>query len=345
MTDPRRGDLPDEAALQRTESAPPSEPPGPPGAPVFSLENRPVPGLYFVAWILSLGGLALVLVGILAQNRAATPLLALGGLVAVSLGLSAAAAYQIAARRARPQGAYRGPSPLIVFGVVVAAAQVLIGPLVLLGLIGEDTTGVFVAAVGIAAGYVGMIAIFVVRSGALSWRDMGWPPRSSLSVGRLLDDAIVAVAIMPAAIVGAGVLGNIVAAAAGVQLQSPLPDPRSGADQLALVLTAVVLAPIGEELFFRGFSLTAWQIDLGPRTALVRSSVFFAGAHLINLTSSGAAEGFALALVTFFVYLPLGFLLGWLFQRRGILAAILGHAAANGTVVLLNALFRPAGAT
>jgi membrane protease YdiL (CAAX protease family) len=109
-------------------------------------------------------------------------------------------------------------------------------------------------------------------------------------------------------------------------------------------LTAVVVAPFGEELFFRGFSLTAWQLDLGPRAALIRSSVFFAAAHLINLTARSAGEGLTLALVTFFVYLPLGVLLGWLFQRRGIIVAIAGHAAANGTVVLLSLLFAPAGA-
>jgi membrane protease YdiL (CAAX protease family) len=340
VIEPRPGDRPDTpgAVIEPRPGNPPDAP-----AAVFSLENRPVPGLYFVAWLLTLGGLALVLIGILAQNRATSPPLVLGGLVAVTIGLASAAAYQIAARRLRPAGRYRGPAPLIVFGVVVAAAQVVIGPFVLLGVIGEDTNGVFVAALAIAAGYIATIALFVVRSGALSWRDMGWPDRSVLSVGRLIDDAIVAVAIMPAAILGAGVIGNIVAAAAGVQLQSPLPDPRTASDQVVLVLTAVVLAPIGEELFFRGFSLTAWQIDLGARTALIRSSVFFAAAHLINLTSTGAAEGVALAAVTFFVYLPLGFLLGWLFQRRGIIAAILGHAAANGTVVLLNALFRPAG--
>jgi membrane protease YdiL (CAAX protease family) len=332
------------AASSSYEPEPAGQPRGPGPSGPFSLERRPAPALYFVAWLLSLAGIALVFVGLLAASRAWTAPLVLGGLLSFGVGLTTAAGYQLVARRTRPAGAYHGPSPLILFGIVVAFSQVLIGPLVLAGAVGETTTGVFVGALAIVAGYAGTVTFLVVRTGALGWREMGWPDRSSLHPARLVGDSALAVVIMPVAILTSGVLGSILAAALGVELQSPLPEPVNTSDTVALVLTAVVLAPFGEELFFRGFSLTAWRLDLGPRRALVRSSVFFAAAHLINLTASSAGQGLTLASVTFVVYLPLGLLLGWLFLRRGIVASIAGHAAANGTVVLLSLLFQPAGA-
>jgi membrane protease YdiL (CAAX protease family) len=319
------------------ESAPPvSRPAGP-----FTLEGRPVPALYFLAWLLSLAGIALIFIGLFAGSRTWTPPLVLGGFLSFGLGLTAGAGYQLVARRARLAGAYHGPSPLILFGIVVALSQVAVGPFVVAGVIGETTFGVFIGALAIAACYVATVTLLVVRTGALRWRDMGWPNTADLHPARVLRDVALAVAIMPVAILTAGILGSIAAALLGVRLQSPLPDPKSAIDTVALILTAVVVAPFGEELFFRGFSLTAWQLDLGPRAALIRSSVFFAGAHLINLTAASAGEGVTLAVVTFFVYLPLGVLLGWLFRRGGIVTAIAGHAAANGTVVLLSLLLAP----
>jgi membrane protease YdiL (CAAX protease family) len=302
-----------------------------------------VPALYFVAWLLSLGGIALIFVGLLAGSRTWTPVLVLGGLFSFAVGLTAAAGYQLVARRSRPAGAYRGPSPLLLFGIVLAFAQLIFGPLVLLGLAYETTTGVFVGALAISGGYIGTVSLLVVRSGALSWRDMRFPDRSAWAVPQLVRDVALGVATMPGAILLSGLLGGIVAAQLGVELQSPIPQPRNGADLVAFVLTGVVVAPLGEELFFRGYALTAWQQDLGARAALVRSSIFFAAAHLLNLTARTAGEGLALAFVTFIIYLPLGFLLGWLFQRRGIVASIAGHAAANGTVVLLSLLFQSTG--
>ena len=50
-----------------------------------------------------------------------------------------------------------------------------------------------------------------------------------------------------------------------------------------MVLGAAVVAPIAEEIFFRGFALSAWQRDLGPRPALVRSALFFALVHIANV--------------------------------------------------------------
>jgi membrane protease YdiL (CAAX protease family) len=310
----------------------------PPRPSIFSLEGKPAPGLYFVAWILSLVGAGLIFVGLMAGNPATSPPLVLSGLVALGAGLSTAAGYQILARSRRPPSAYRGPSPLILFGIVVAVTSVVVGPLALLRIVNlATTTGALAALIVTALAYLATVTTFVLRSGALSWRDMGWPG-PDWRPGKALEDAAAAIALMAPAFIAVNLMGGVLASGLGVRLESPLPMPRTSAEVIALVLAAVVVAPIGEEVFFRGFALTAWQRDLGVRAALVRSSVFFAVVHLANLTATTAREGFLLAFVAFVVYLPVAFLLGWLFQRRGIVASIAGHAAANGTGLLLAAL-------
>ena len=84
-----------------------------------------------------------------------------------------------------------------------------------------------------------------------------------------------------------------------------------------MALAAAIIAPIGEELFFRGFALTAWPRDMPERTALIRSAVFFAVVHIPNIRASRTRQRMGQALLQFAVIFPLGLVLGWLFLRRG----------------------------
>lgn len=82
-------------------------------------------------------------------------------------------------------------------------------------------------------------------------------------------------------------------------LSSGIPAPRL---VVLIVLSACLLAPIVEELFFRGFLLRSFSERFGPSVAVLASSVLFAGAHftvvplenLVPLT----AMGIVLALLT-----------------------------------------------
>jgi len=105
-----------------------------------------------------------------------------------------------------------------------------------------------------------------------------------------------------------------------------------------------VIAPIGEELFFRGFATTAWARSLGSAwPAIARGAVFFAIAHVLTLFDASFATGAQRALFSFVALLPAGVALGWLFlSRRSLYAAIGLHAAFNGIQVLL--AFAAAGA-
>jgi len=83
-----------------------------------------------------------------------------------------------------------------------------------------------------------------------------------------------------------------------------------------LVLMVVVMAPLAEELFFRGLALRALEARMGPRTALVASAVLFGVTHLQLLQLP------ALVMI--------GLVCGWLAQRDGRLGrAVWAHVGFN----------------
>ena len=105
------------------------------------------------------------------------------------------------------------------------------------------------------------------------------------------------------------------------------------------LLAAAVVAPLWEEVFFRGFATTAWARTAGPRAAIVRGAVFFALIHVITLGGSDFGTAVRVALIAFAVRLPVGLVLGWVFlRRRTLVAPIALHATYNAIPVLLVAV-------
>jgi len=290
--------------------------------------------------VLSLSGLVLLLlVGPLASAEEARVVLISLGAVVLSLGLATACGYQVLERRDRPLGRYRGPAPLLVF-LTYLTTFIVIGVLaVWAGLADRDDSLGFLA-IGVlqAVGYGVFVWLFVVRTGALGWRQMGWPTWGSGSPREVMRGIGLAAAVMLPTTFVLVILGGVLAVLLGVEAPSVLPTPASSAEALAIGLAAAIIIPIGEELFFRGFVLTAWLRDLGPRSALIRSSVFFALIHIVNITSDSVGEGAAQALLQTAVILPVGFVLGWLFIRRGMAGAIGGHVTYNSLLLFLTLL-------
>ena len=90
------------------------------------------------------------------------------------------------------------------------------------------------------------------------------------------------------------------------------------------VVNSVVLAPVIEEMLFRGYLFTALRPVQGPAVSIAISAVAFALYHLEN--------GFLFALFV----LPTGLLLGYVRERSGNIALpLLIHALMNGIVSVL----------
>ncbi|MEX1156278.1 MAG: CPBP family intramembrane glutamic endopeptidase [Chloroflexota bacterium] len=98
-------------------------------------------------------------------------------------------------------------------------------------------------------------------------------------------------------------------------------------DPTVVLVAFVVVAPIAEELFFRGVAYNAWIRERGPRFALYGSAVLFALIH-----------GSVFALVPIFA---LGIALALVYRRTGSLpAAMAMHAGFNAISVVLTLLVR-----
>ena len=326
---------------------PPREfpPAGPAGSGTAGARGGRARGLYVTAWVAALVGIGLLgMAGLAAAgaspSRPAGPAalaMLFAALVVLTASLTIGASYQVLARADRPEDRYRGPSPLILFGVILLAVTLVVGALAGAGLIAPQSQSLgALADVGLTtAAYLVVIWFFVVRNGVLGWPAMGWPTGIRDTLGRVGGDAMAGVALMLPTYLLTILAGGILAALLGVELPSALPTPRTVPDALATSVAAVVIAPIGEESFFRGLALTAWWRDLCLRSALLRATVFFAAAHVLNVTASSVSQGLRMALLQFLVILPVGYVLGWLFSQRGIVASIAGHMTFNAIAVVL----------
>lgn len=98
---------------------------------------------------------------------------------------------------------------------------------------------------------------------------------------------------------------------------------------IALAVAAVVVAPVLEELFFRGLLLRALKTAIGTNAAVVGQALLFGGVH------AGAIYGLGnVGIVTSTVVL--GLVLGYVVERHGRLGpAIWTHAIFNASSLLL----------
>jgi hypothetical protein len=312
-------------------------------ASTFSLEGRAVPGLYLVGWVATVTGLAVLLVSFMGSGSAAAPWVFLVGMLLLTAGVFAATGSQAVERGRRTDLAYRGPSPALAFILVVLLT--LIGILVVLApasALGLDVRSPLATTLSLALttlAYVGVVRMLVIGPGALAWRDMGLGQRAGAAVRDLLIGAAFAVPVLVVTLLVGGVLSTFLEPS-----PSPLPPATDAPGLVFNLLAAAVLAPIGEELFFRGFATTAWARALGVGPAIVCGAIFFAIAHVVTMLDSSFAEGAQRALFAFVALLPVSLALGWLFLRRGSLYAAIGlHGTFNGLQVLL--LFLAASAS
>ncbi len=145
--------------------------------------------------------------------------------------------------------------------------------------------------------------------------------RSEILAGVLFGIGLYVVAVV---FVG-GILLILLNALSGEQVQAPEQVPQD-LSAVGLILTsvyAIVIAPFGEELFFRGVLFRTLRDRYGLRIGLLGTAVAFG---LIHFIPGSAVDAALLMLVMAFT----GAALGYVYERRGtIVAPMAAHVTFN----------------
>lgn len=176
---------------------------------------------------------------------------------------------------------------------------------------------IFLALVGLDLGLLVVIYARGLRTGATTEREMGI---TRVRFWRNLGWGVVGMA----AIFAASITIALALSQLGVeqtQAEELSLARATPATFLLIFLAGTVLAPVAEEIFFRGYVFRAFLTSRGAPWAYVLSAGIFAIAHM-NLPG----------LLSFFA---IGIILAYLFQRSGSLVpCIVAHSLNNATALL-----------
>jgi membrane protease YdiL (CAAX protease family) len=286
--------------------------------------------------VLVLGGGALAITALVAEamaasgslgvaNRAALAWLAVIGGAAFTAGLVYAAVRQLRVRRYLSPERYRGPSVFVLIALVLVIAAVLTLPFgadALVLVLGEGEMSFLGALVLLTSTQVALLVVswlLVFRPNALA--GLPWPPgpnpvraiRSGVGWG--------VVASLGASVISYGVLTLF--EALGIDTAPEVADQALALiDPWLAVLAVAILAPIAEEIFFRGVVFNALLREGSRRWAYLGSSALFAAIHL--------------SLVAVLPIFLIGLAMAWVYDRAGnLLAPIAMHLTVNGLAVLI----------
>jgi len=166
-----------------------------------------------------------------------------------------------------------------------------------------------------AADVLTMLLIVLVarRTGAVGDLDLVWFRRGRFDAAAILLLPIAAPLLMLAAAVSMDKLGLRL-----TPNRMFVPEGRDLAFFTALTIRIVLVAPVLEELFWRGFVQRALERVAGPLPALLGQAALFAAVHLPPFGRFGPA-------------LALGLVAGtWRWRRRTLVPIMLAHAILNG---------------
>jgi membrane protease YdiL (CAAX protease family) len=293
------------------------------GPGTITMPGWPGPVLAIGGAILFLGALsAITLVdqGQLAvEDPRVVAWVALLGGALFAAGLLYAAVRQVRVRAYLPPERYRGPSVLLLLGLVIVITNVIALPFasdaaaLIMGSGDMTFLGTVVILVSTQVALLLVTWLFVVRPRAL----VGLPVPGPDTPGAARSGLVWGIAgWFVATIVSAAVV--YILEALGIEAV-----PQAAEQALAVIdpwlaiVALAIIAPIAEEVFFRGVAFNAWLRERGRRTAYIGSSVLFGVIHL--------------NLVAFVPIVLLGLILAWVYERtRNIVAPIVVHAVFNG---------------
>ena len=252
------------------------------------------------------------------------------GAVAFVGGLLYIAVRQLAIRRHLAPERYRGPAVLVLVLLGLALALLVTAPF------GSDATAIATgegelsllgAALLLTSTQLSLLGVswfLVFRPGALAGLP-SLPGRNPLgAIGAGVGWGLLAA-------LGAGIVANLIAIAAEALGMDAAPQVAEQALNLVepwlAVIAIVILAPIAEEVFFRGVVFNALLREGGRRWAYIGSAGLFAAIHL--------------SLIVVVPLFLLGLAFAWAYQRTGnLLAPIAMHATVNGLSVAVALLAR-----
>lgn len=129
--------------------------------------------------------------------------------------------------------------------------------------------------------------------------------------------------LLPGLVMGVSALVDLVVQIVPLSQQEEAMFQRMAESSLAAVLVTCVLAPVLEEMLFRGIILRSFLRRYPRGMAIWGSAVLFGVAHL--------------NLYQFFAALVLGWLAGWLYERsRSLIPCIALHASYNSVLTVLS---------
>ena len=305
------------------------------GLSTFTIEGRRAPALFVVGWLATFIGGGIAALTILGIGGTAGVILWVVGLAVAALGLILLGGSQAIERRAAG-AAYAGPSPFLVFLAVLAASQVAgfaVGwPLSMIGSEIPRPVADLIAVLVQAAVFAGVIGVMVVAAGALRWSEMGLSRGLGDAARGMLGGAVFAGPV----ILVTAIVAVVAAQLTGAVPASPLPPTGTAAGLVLHLIAGAIVAPVAEELLFRGFALTAWRRTYGARGAIARSSIVFVLAHVLFVGGETFRDAASLAFVGGVARIPVAVALGWLYVRTGSLWAPIGlHAAYNAILIIL----------
>jgi hypothetical protein len=289
-----------------------------------------------VGWLATLIGLVAIFVAVLAGGSGAALVLLVIGLVALSIGLVAGAGSQGIERRARGVLAYLGPSPFLVFAASIPTSLLAVFavgiPLAVVGVPVDGPVGRLASVTLQALVYAGLIRLLVIDSGALTWAEMGLRRFDGRALTEFASGALWAGPVILVTIP----LAAILSALFPVSPVSPLPPTGDDLGFAIHLLAGALVAPVGEELFYRAFATTAWARSYGARRGLIQAALFFALVHILNISAGSGGEALGLAVVGFASRVPVALVLGWLFVRRRSIWAPIGlHVTFNAVLLVI----------
>ena len=317
---------------------------------LLQLAGREAPALYVIGLLATVVGASALVAGIAGAGVAlvvlALLLIGVGG-----IALSGASALQ--RRVDTPAAGWRGPGPLAIFWTTIPwalLAQLLVAAL-LTALSAATALSTPLGTLALAAASnlatVLIVGLVVVGSGAVRWRDLilATPAASPKTLpppdrrGGLTGDLFWGVALALPILSAAGLFATLVMNGTGLSAPVVLPPTLNAVDLAANVLTAGLIAPIGEELLYRGVIAQAWARQSSARRAILFSAIVFAFAHTLTVGGTSVGDAASVAAVAFAVRLPLGIALGLLWiRRRSLVATIALHASYNLAIVAVVAL-------